>query len=175
MAMTREYFGFLLVILLVHVVLGLHTVKSERNSTEEHVRGGTGDTSVSQSALSGRHGVGLSTEDKARMQAEARRRRREKERQRENMLQVESTILAASSDQCDWKKSPLLLVKGQLCGTHYKVLGVDRSADKSDIKKAHRAKSLSLHPDKNKAPEAATAFKLVSDAYECLVSSFFSF
>ena len=135
----------------------------------EDLLGGTGDTSVSQRALNDKNGFGLTSEEKARMQAEARRRRRERERQRDNMLQVESTILAASSDQCDWKKSPLLLVKGQVCGVHYKVLGLERTADKADIKKAHRAKSLSLHPDKNKAPEAATAFKFVSDAYECLV------
>ena len=141
-------------IVLIHLfcmVFGLHTVKPERNSTQEDLLGGTGDTSVSQRALNDKNGFGLTSEEKARMQAEARRRRRERERQRDNMLQVESTILAASSDQCDWKKSPLLLVKGQVCGVHYKVLGLERTADKADIKKAHRAKSLSLHPDKNKA------------------------
>ncbi len=154
----------------LHVAYGLHTVKPEGNNTDQSGRSDS-DTSSLESAMSGENGMGgLTAEDKARLQAEARKRRREKERQRENMLQVESTILAASSDQCDWKKSPLLLVKGQVCGIHYKVLSLDRNADKSDIKKAHRAKSLALHPDKNKAPEATTAFKLVSDAYECLVS-----
>ena len=79
---------------------------------------------------------------------------------------------------------------------YYKVLGLDRSlgkVDKNGIKKAYRSKSLLLHPgdytnikfshlckihliilnhitiiDKNPAPESSAAFKMLTDAYECL-------
>lgn len=111
-------------------------------------------------------------QERQRLQAEARKRRRQREKEREGQLAAKQTLQLASSEACDWKSSPLALVKGHICGVHYKVLGLDRSRpfDKGDVKKAYRQKSLALHPDKNNAPEAATAFKIVQDAYECLVS-----
>ena len=96
------------------------------------------------------------------------------EREREGVLAAKATLEAASTDQCDWKSQPLSLVKGQVCGIHYKVLGLDRkneNLEDSDIKKAYRAKSLTLHPDKNPALEAKTAFKVISEAYECLIDA----
>jgi hypothetical protein len=111
-------------------------------------------------------------QERQRQQAEARKRRRQREKEREGQLAAKQTLQLASSEACDWKSSPLALVKGHICGVHYKVLGLDRSrpVDKADVKKAYRQKSLALHPDKNNAPDAATAFKIVQDAYECLVS-----
>eukprot|EP01035_Chromulina_nebulosa_P018335 gene18335-24026_t len=86
-------------------------------------------------------------------------------------VQVDETLEAASSEECDWKSQPLALLRGEICGSYYKILGLDRKRgiiDKSDIKKAYRSKSLSVHPDKNPSSEAIEAFKLVQDAYECL-------
>lgn len=40
------------------------------------------------------------------------------------------------------------------CKDYYKILGVPKDASENDIKKAYRKKSLKVHPDKNKAPEA---------------------
>ena len=47
----------------------------------------------------------------------------------------------------------------------YEILGVERRATESEIKKAFRKLSLQLHPDKNPSESAAAAFKRVSDAF----------
>jgi DnaJ homolog subfamily B member 12 len=51
---------------------------------------------------------------------------------------------------------------------YYAILGVERRCSSEEIKKAYRRLSLKVHPDKNKAPGAEDAFKLVSKAFNCL-------
>lgn len=52
---------------------------------------------------------------------------------------------------------------------YYEVLGVDRSASKSDIKRAYREAALKYHPDRtNHDPVAEEKFKEASEAYEVL-------
>jgi len=52
---------------------------------------------------------------------------------------------------------------------YYEVLGVSRTADDSEIKKAYRQKAIQYHPDKNPGDAAAEeAFKEVSEAFEVL-------
>ncbi|KAG0013443.1 Eukaryotic translation initiation factor 2 subunit 3 [Entomortierella chlamydospora] len=53
-------------------------------------------------------------------------------------------------------------------GDFYKVLGVSKDASDSDIKKAYRKLALQMHPDKNGAPGADEAFKIVSKAFTVL-------
>ncbi|HEX8878226.1 MAG TPA: DnaJ C-terminal domain-containing protein [Phycisphaerales bacterium] len=50
----------------------------------------------------------------------------------------------------------------------YNILGVARSASADEIKKAYRALARKLHPDVNKAPDAATEFAKVQEAYDVL-------
>ncbi len=52
---------------------------------------------------------------------------------------------------------------------YYKVLGVEKSATASDIKKAYHKLAIKYHPDKNKDDKAAEAkFKEISEAYAVL-------
>ncbi|XP_044472261.1 chaperone protein dnaJ 49-like [Mangifera indica] len=51
---------------------------------------------------------------------------------------------------------------------YYDILGVEKSCSVEDVRKAYRKLSLKVHPDKNQAPGAEEAFKLVSKAFQCL-------
>lgn len=51
---------------------------------------------------------------------------------------------------------------------YYQILGVEKSCSVEEIRKAYRKLSLKVHPDKNNAPGADEAFKIVSKAFKCL-------
>jgi molecular chaperone DnaJ len=52
---------------------------------------------------------------------------------------------------------------------YYKILGVDKSASKDDIKKAYRKMAMKYHPDKNEGnKESESKFKEAAEAYEVL-------
>lgn len=163
----------IVVALLILTLTLLFVTAIETKVASNNERTGTGDTDVGSDDVSEREKeLDLSHLDKQRLQAEARKRRLQREREREGLLAAKATLEAASTNQCDWKSQPLSLVKGQVCGIHYKVLGLDRKKedlDDADVKRAYRSKSLMLHPDKNPAMEAKNAFKIITDAYECLI------
>lgn len=105
-------------------------------------------------------------------EAEAIRQRKMDGRKLEGVTAVKKTIQAASSDMCDWKVQPIAFLKGEVCGSHYKVLGIDRRSkitDKLKIKKKYRQLSLQLHPDKNPAQDAQEAFSYLQGAYDCIL------
>lgn len=52
----------------------------------------------------------------------------------------------------------------------YEILGVQKTADDNEIKKAYRKLALKFHPDKNHAPQAKEAFMKVGQAYDCLTN-----
>ncbi|KAF2139534.1 uncharacterized protein K452DRAFT_327997 [Aplosporella prunicola CBS 121167] len=55
---------------------------------------------------------------------------------------------------------------------YYKILGVDKDADETQIKKAYRKLAIVHHPDKNQGDEAAAErFKDIGEAYETLSDS----
>ena len=55
---------------------------------------------------------------------------------------------------------------------YYKILGVEKNASESEIKKAYRKSAIKYHPDKNPGDkEAETKFKQAAEAYEVLGNS----
>ena len=52
---------------------------------------------------------------------------------------------------------------------YYEILGVEKTADDNQIKKAYRKLAIKFHPDKNKAKSAEEAFKKVNQAF-CVLS-----
>ena len=51
---------------------------------------------------------------------------------------------------------------------YYEVLGIERSANDEDIKKAFRRLAFQFHPDRNKDEGATEKFKELNEAYEVL-------
>jgi len=51
---------------------------------------------------------------------------------------------------------------------YYRILGVDKSANEKDIKKAFRRLAKEYHPDANPNPSAEAKFKEINEAYETL-------
>ena len=53
---------------------------------------------------------------------------------------------------------------------YYKILGVDKNADETTIKKAYRKMAVKYHPDKNpdNKEECEAKFKKISEAYQAL-------
>ena len=51
---------------------------------------------------------------------------------------------------------------------YYDILGIEKTADDIQIKKAYRKLAIKFHPDKNKAKNAEEAFKKVNQAFSVL-------
>lgn len=76
-----------------------------------------------------------------------------------------------STNEVEYTKDQLDSVKRiKKCKDYYEVLGVDKEAPDSDIRKAYKKLALQLHPDKNKAPGSAEAFKAIGNAVAVLTN-----
>ena len=58
-----------------------------------------------------------------------------------------------------------LLSRVRKCHDYYEILGVTKDSGDTELKKAYRKLALQFHPDKNKAPGAAEAFKAIGNAF----------
>ncbi|MBK4775615.1 molecular chaperone DnaJ [Candidatus Pantoea edessiphila] len=55
---------------------------------------------------------------------------------------------------------------------YYEILGIDKSADEREIKKAYKRLAMKFHPDRNPGDKKAEAkFKEIKEAYEILIDS----
>ncbi len=55
---------------------------------------------------------------------------------------------------------------------YYKILGVERNANKDEIKRAYRKLALKTHPDRNPGnSKAEERFKEINEAYQVLSDS----
>lgn len=52
---------------------------------------------------------------------------------------------------------------------YFKVLGLEETAGRAEVKRAYRELAKQWHPDRNKSDQAAAAFILINEAYEFLV------
>ncbi|XP_011695643.1 PREDICTED: dnaJ homolog subfamily B member 12 [Wasmannia auropunctata] len=77
-----------------------------------------------------------------------------------------------SQSNSEYSKEQLEHIKRiRKCKDYYEILGVSKDATDSDIKKAYKKLALQLHPDKNKAPGAAEAFKAIGNAVAILTDT----
>lgn len=52
--------------------------------------------------------------------------------------------------------------------SHYEILGINKEATDTEIKKAYRSASFKYHPDRNSSKEALTKIQQINEAYEIL-------
>ncbi|KAI9321046.1 hypothetical protein BX666DRAFT_1913955 [Dichotomocladium elegans] len=81
-----------------------------------------------------------------------------------------ATGQSSSPSEKKYSKDQVAAVKKIMaCGTdYYKVLSLDKNCTEVEIKKSYRKLALQFHPDKNNAPGADEAFKLISKAFTVL-------
>ncbi|KWU44417.1 DnaJ-domain-containing protein [Rhodotorula sp. JG-1b] len=82
-----------------------------------------------------------------------------------------STSGAATPPAGEYTPAQLAVVKRvKSCRVtaYYEILELEKSCSDGQIKKAYRKHALTLHPDKNLAPGAEEAFKMVSKAFQVL-------
>ena len=53
----------------------------------------------------------------------------------------------------------------------YKILGIDKSCNENDIKKAYKKLAFQYHPDKNISSDAESKFREISEAYDILMNT----
>ncbi|XP_065084671.1 dnaJ homolog subfamily B member 14-like [Ochlerotatus camptorhynchus] len=83
-----------------------------------------------------------------------------------------STAKADSGSEADYTPEQLEAVKRiKKCKDYYEVLGITKESPDTDIKKAYKKLALQLHPDKNKAPGSAEAFKAIGNAVAILTDA----
>lgn len=73
-----------------------------------------------------------------------------------------------STDFTSEQKSAVVRIMKLNSEDYYEILLVNRASTPNEIKRAYKKQALTLHPDKNKAPNADEAFKRVAKAFQVL-------
>jgi len=94
--------------------------------------------------------------------ASTRRRRKSNSKESEQA----SSDSSAEKDYTPEQAAEVKKILG--CKDYYEVLSIGRDFSENEIKKAYRKLALQFHPDKNKAPGAADAFKRIGHAFGVL-------
>lgn len=63
------------------------------------------------------------------------------------------------------KEQEEAVIRIKKCKDYYEILGINKDATDSEIKKSYKKLALQMHPDKNKCPGASEAFKAVGKIY----------
>lgn len=107
-------------------------------------------------------------QEKARKLAEAYQQNSEEPSQSNSQESSakDSTSNGSSSSSGQQNRTSVDYVKS--CKDYYEILGVPKTATEAEVKKQYRKLALQFHPDKNKAPGAAEAFKAIGNAFAVL-------
>lgn len=98
--------------------------------------------------------------------------KKEPEEQQQQQQQPQQQQTKSSTSDKEVNKEHLEAVKRiKKCKDYYEILGVSKEATDSDIRKAYKKLALQLHPDKNKCPGAAEAFKAIGNAAAILTDA----
>ncbi|CAN6468840.1 unnamed protein product [Victoria cruziana] len=86
--------------------------------------------------------------------------------------QEKEASAGSSNGGCDFSDEHVELIRQVTRSKDfYEILGLEKTCSVEEVRKAYRKLSLKVHPDKNKAPGADDAFKIVSKAFKCLSDS----
>jgi len=94
---------------------------------------------------------------------------KDKTRTREKSAEHDNEEASTSSASKNFTQEQVEAVKRvRRCKNYYEILGLTKECNEADLKKSYRKLALAFHPDKNKAPGAAEAFKAIGNAYAVL-------
>ncbi|UYV65670.1 DNAJB12 [Cordylochernes scorpioides] len=88
---------------------------------------------------------------------------------RDSLPKKDGSAPEAASTSAEYTKEQLTAVQHiKKCKDYYEILGVSKDCDDTELKKQYKRLALQFHPDKNKAPGAAEAFKAIGNAFSVL-------
>ena len=99
------------------------------------------------------------------------KRKKHDEKEKNKAMAIAKIVLREASDErCDWRVRPFAFIKGEVCGSYYKVLNIDRNEpiEKSILKEAFKATTKAVEPNINAAEDASNAYAYLQVAFDCL-------